>query len=711
MRTKWLLIALPLIVVGVLLQSALWVPTYASQTRGNPERLRTFLRASIGDAKLLNPILSANAAASEVMDNNIFEGLVVGDENLNLVGKLADHWQISEDAYVAALPDRKLVNGLPATAANIAALLDEAWKGARLGGMEASIQGLDVVPAETRTTTETALVDNEKGKQAPLDIELSVAVPERVRLRLSKVEAQLFRKLEPALGAGYFAGSPLSDRVRAKKPEQLRFLRDKLSELLAVGEHNPVVTFFLHSGVRWHDGVPFTAEDVKFTYQALVDPRNASPRSSSFEGIKSVEVLDELTARVTYKRLYAPAIIDWQIGIIPKHSLDDAGLSREKKQSATSKAEREALSIRNSVFNRSPIGTGPFRFAEWRQDQFIRLARNDDYWGRKAEYQELFFRVIPDYLTMELEFQAGALDRYEALPHQAARYRKNAAYHVLDRRRGYYSYIGYNTRRPLFQDARMRRALGMAIDVDSVIKYVLSGEGKRSTGPFYSNTPFNDPSLQPLRYDPQAALALLAELGWKKNARGMLEKDGKPLEFTLVTNNGNPQRKAILTIAQEAWRKLGIDCKIQTFEWTVFLEDFIHKLNFDAVVLAWVGGDINPDKYQLWHSSQAGPFQLNFSGYKNPRVDALIEAIREEYDFDKQVSLTHQVHRLIAEDQPFTFLYEPTEPIALDTRIVQIEHAADGRESYRKIEPTATGSIDYYFTAWRKLAQEPAYAP
>jgi ABC-type transport system substrate-binding protein len=709
MGTKWLLIALPLIVFGVLVQSVFWVPTYASQTSGNPERLRTFLRASISDAKLLNPIISSDAVASEAI-SNVFEGLVDGDENLKLVGRLADHWQISEDAYVAALPDRTLPDGRSATAAHVASAIEAAWKGARLGGIETSIQALELVPEETRALTESALVDDGKGKKVPLEIELSVAVPERVKVRLSKVESRLFDQLESALGAGYFRGFPFADRIKAKNPRLLHHLSEKLPDLLGIGEHNPIVTFHLRAGVRWHDGVPFTAEDVKFTYEALVNPRNASPRASSFDTIKSLEVVDELTARVTYKRLFAPAIIDWTIGIIPKHLLDDAALKRERAKSSLSKDAVASFSIRNSEFNRAPVGTGPFRFAEWRQDQFIHLKHNPDYWGVKPEYRDIFFRVVPDFLTMELEFQAGALDRYDALPHQAARYRKNSEYHVLDRKRGYYTYIGYNMRRPPFQDVRVRRALGMAVDVESIIRYVLSGEGKRASGPYYSNTPFNDPKVLPLPYDPAGALALFAEAGWNKNARGMLEKDGKPLQFTLVTNNANPQRKAIITIAQEAWRKLGIDCKIQAFEWNVFLED-VHALNFDAIVLGWVGGDINPDKYQLWHSSQTGPYQLNYAGYKNPQVDELIVRIREEYDFDTQVALTHQVHRLIAADQPYTFLYEPTEPVVLDKRIALVDRKPDGSEAYRKIEPTPSGAIDFYFRQWRKLSEEPSDAP
>jgi len=711
MGTKWLLIALPLIVLGVLAQSVLWVPTHDSQARGNPERLRTFLRASISEPKLLNPVIYSDASAGEVMSNNLFEGLIDTDEHLRLVGRLAHHWEITEEAYVAELPTRTLPDGSKGTAASVATLIDAAWKGARLGGIESSILSVEVVPAETRRLTESVMIDDAKGKKTPVDAKLSIDVPARVKIRLSKVETQLFEKLEPVLGVAYFRDYPFAERFKLEKPELMGKLRDKLPELLGVGEHNPVVTFYLQPGVRWHDGVPLTAQDVEFTYEALINPRNTSPRASSYEAIKSVEVVNDLTARVTYKRLYAPAIIDWQMSLIPKHLLDDAALQREMDRRSISNDARKTFSIRASDFNRNPVGTGPFRFVEWRPDEFIHLKRNEDYWRRKAETRDVFFRVIPDYLTMELEFQAGALDRYETLPHQAQRYRADPDYRVLDRRRGYYTYIGYNSRRPLFQDVRVRRALGMAIDVDSIIKFVLSGEGRRATGPYYTTTPFNDPAVKPLPYDPARALALFAEAGWKKNAGGMLEKDGKPFQFTLVTNNGNPQRKAVMTIAQEAWRKLGIDCKIQAFEWTVFLEEFVHKLNFDAIVLGWVGADINPDKYQLWHSSQTGPYQLNYAGYKNPQVDALIERIRLEYDFDTQVALTHQMHRLVAEDQPFTFLFEPIEPVVIDKRLVRVQHGEDGREIFRKIEPAPSGSIDLYFSEWRKLAEPPSDAP
>lgn len=707
MRTKWLLLALPLAILGLLLQSSLWVPTYASQAEGNPGRLVTFVRASIGDAKHLNPVVASERFAFEVMDRNVFEGLVAEDENMQVVPRLAERYETTEEAYLAVLPERSLPNGRRADAATLLAALRAAWQAGELGEVGPSITGIEPAPAEVRQLTTTVLARNDEGRETPLDVRLSVDVPERVKLTLSRVEPTLFRELQAVLGAGYFEGYPFEARFKLEKPEQRELVRARFPQLLPIGEHNPVITFFLRPGVRWHDGEPFGAHDVKFTYEAIVNPKNTSPRAGSFEAIKSIEIVDPLTARVTYKRLYSSGIIDWMLPLVPKHLLDDAALEREAKRRRLSDAERQKLSVRTTEFNRNPIGTGPFRFVRWLPDQFIQLSRNEQYWGEKARYRDIFYRIIPDYLTMELEFRAGALDVYDTLPHQAARYRADPDYRVLQYNEGAYAYIGYNARRPPFDDKRVRRALGMAIDVDAIIRHVLSGEGRRSTGPYYSHTPYYDPEVKPLPYDPQAALALLAEAGFRKNARGMLERDGKPFAFTLVTNNGNPQRKAIMTIAQEAWRKLGIDCKIQAFEWTVFLEQFVHQLNFDAIVLGWAGGAITFDKYLYFHSTQVSPYQRNYSGYQNPQADELLTRIGETYDAEELRKLTRQLHRVIAEDQPTTFLYEPIRPLAFDRRIARVTRSPDGTELVRELETPPSGNVYHAIAEWQKLSSVP----
>lgn len=711
MRTKWLLLALPLAILALLLQSSLWVPTYASQAQSNPGRLVTFIRAQVGDVKHLNPVVSSDFDAAQLMDDNLFEGLIWADENLKLAPKLAERWEVSEDAYVAVLPERKLKDGSAPTAAALAERIRAAVQQGLLGEASAHVLGVEITPAERRSATETVLVKNAKGRDEPVDVELSIDVPERVRVRLSHVDPRLFERLAAVLGTDYFAPGPFLDRFRLKKPELLEAVRSKLPQLLQVGEHNPIITFHLRPGVRWHDGAPLTAEDVKFTYEAIVNPKNASRYAGSFSTIKSVEAVDELTARVTYKELYSPAIQDWTIGLIPKHRLDDAALARELEQREPGRGAREPLTLRTTSFNRNPIGTGPFRFSEWRAGQYIHLERNEQYWGERAQYRDCYFRTIPDYLSMELEFSAGAVDMYLAQPHQAQRYREDDRYQVLSSNDGMYTYIGYNLRRPLFQDLRVRRALGMAIDVNAIIRYVLAGEGKPATGPYYSNTPYYDPGVAPLPYDPKGALELLAQAGWRKNAAGMLEKDGKVFAFTLVTNNGNPQRKAIMTIAQEAWRKLGIDIKVQAFEWTVFLEEFVEVNNFDAIVLGWAGGAINPDKYIIWHSSQSHPHESNHVSYESARADELIMKIRTTYDEAETVRLTRELHRVIAEDQPCTFLYEPLRPLVFDKRIARVRRDPGGGERVEKLVTPPSGEVLHFFREWRKLPSVPESFP
>ncbi len=165
----------------------------------------------------------------------------------------------------------------------------------------------------------------------------------------------------------------------------------------------------------------------------------------------------------------------------------------------------------------------------------------------------------------------------------------------------------------------------------------------------------------------------------------------KFLSLHLITNNGNPIRKNLMTIAQNAWKKIGVKVNTQVFEWAVFLNDFVNTGDFDAVVLGWSMG-IDPDLYQIWHSSQAGPQQLNFVGYKNPRADELIVRIRQEYNRDRQEELTHELHRLIHEDQPYTFLYAPLSTGSWIRKLCWSKKGRMGKNSSKRFIPPKAGT-------------------
>jgi ABC-type transport system substrate-binding protein len=701
---RWL-IAIPLVVVALLLQSAFWAPRYETQSAGNPKRLVHFIDAGIGDPQILNPILSADNAATQV-ENLVFDTLLDVDEQLQPRAKLAQAWETTEEAYLAVLPGRAFADGTPATPERVAERVREALARGDLAGELRAVEGL--APEERRSELSLVTLDAE-GKASERRVPVRVEMPARVKITLARVAPDLFERLGPVLGDALLDPAGLAARVHPEAELSPEELARHLPELLPLIEHNPVVSFQLRRDARFHDGHPFDAGDVKFTYQAILDPKNASPRVSSFEPVKAVEIVDPYTVRVVYKRLYSPAIVEWvYMGILPEHLMNAAALEREMDRRGIRGEARASFSLRQSETGQRPIGTGPFRFVRWQRDELVELARNDAYWKGPPEFERVTFRTIPDLVTQELEFRAGAVDTYAAQPHQVARYRQDDRYHAVSTVTNSYSYIGYNLRRPLFQDVRVRRALAMAIDVDQLIEFVLYGEGQRVSGPYYASTVFYNPETKLVPYDPEGARRLLAEAGWRPGPDGILQKNGERLAFKLITNHGNPARRAIMTIAQDSWKKLGVDVVTQAFEWTVFLEEFVNPAEFDAVVLGWSGGALDPDLYQVWHSSQTGKYQLNFAGYVNPEADRLIERIRVEYDPDLRLALAHRLHDVIAADQPYTFLVASTATYVLDRKMVIVERDASGKERYRPIEPVK-GMLTFYFERWRKLASDPVF--
>ncbi|MFH1984079.1 MAG: ABC transporter substrate-binding protein [Pseudomonadota bacterium] len=714
MTVRRVLIAAPVVVMVILLQSYFWVPSYEQQTRGNPERLSNYITGSIGDASLINPILSADSASSQI-ESMVFEGLIDRDKDLRLRGRLATAWDISEIATFLVNPTAVIPGAAaPLSATETAerllrAVANRHPEDALLDQTLANIQEISVVPAQEGTVTHRLPGPAAQGDSATSAVTVTVTLspPPTIRLRLHRVDQDLFSNLEKILGDAYFTGHHTAGYLTAAPELNPEEMVQVARQLLPATEHNPVIEFLLRPGVRFHDGHEFSAEDVKFTYDAIMDPRNLSPRTSDYEPVKTVTVDGPLKVRVTYKRLYSPAISTWAMGILPAHRLNDAALAKEARRQGKDPA---TFTLRQSDFNRHPIGCGPFVFSEWKSDQYIRLARFDDYWEGPANYRGYVVRVIPDLLTQEMEFYAGTLDHYGVPPYQVKRLKEDPRFQSFSGTAFGYTYIGYNLRRAPFDDPRVRRALGMAIDARQIIDYVLYGQAETITGPFPKQTDFYNSNVPALPYDPAGAAALLKSAGWMPNAAGILEKEGRPLQFTLITNSGNDLRKAILAIAQDAWKRIGVDVRTDLLEWSVFLQERVNKLDFDALVLGWQMG-IDPDLYQIWHSSQTGPFQLNFVGFRNAAADDLIIKIRQEYDLAKQIDYCHRLHAIIADEQPYTFLYVSNWTAVLDRRIAIKETDAAGNTRYRRIEPTKTGNYAFDFNQWIKLPTPPVFEP
>jgi len=415
-----------------------------------------------------------------------------------------------------------------------------------------------------------------------------------------------------------------------------------LAESWDVSPDGLVITFHLRKGVRWHDGRPFTAADVLYTYQVTIDPKTPTAYAGDFLKVKKAEALDDHTFRVTYDKPFAPALMSWSVGILPKHLL-------------------EGQEITTSPLGRRPVGTGPYKFKEWVTGQKIVLTANADYFEGRPWIDGYILRIIPDTATMFLELRAGGIDRMGLTPLQFTRqtetpvFRKN--YNKFRYLSFAYTYLGYNLKHPLFSDKRVRQAIAHAVNRQEIIEGVLLGLGKTATGPYKPGTWAYNPKVRDYPHDPAKARALLAEAGWRE-VGGVLQKDGRPFEFEIITNQGNEVRAKCAEIIQRRLAEVGIRVKIRVVEWAAFVKDFINQRKFDATILGWTI-PMEPDLYDVWHSSKTGPEELNFVSFQNAEVDELIVKARESFDQAFRKRCYDRIQEILAEEQPYLFLYVP----------------------------------------------------
>jgi len=455
----------------------------------------------------------------------------------------------------------------------------------------------------------------------------------------------------------------------------------ELAESWSISPDNLTITFKLRKGVTWHDGAPFTSADVMFTYRMYVDPETPTAYAEDYLQVVKAETPDDYTFRVTYAEPYAPALMSWGVAIHPKHLL-------------------EGVKLAESPLARHPIGTGPYVFKRWDPREKLVLEANPDYFEGAPWIKRVVYRIIPDQSTMFLELKSGSLDFMGLTPLQYDRQTDTLAFKRRYQKFRYlafgYTYLGYNLRRPLFQDKRVRQALAYAIDKQELVDGVLLGYGQAATGPYKPDTWVYNPKVRRYPYDPGKAKELLAEAGWlDRDGDGLLDRDGKPFSFTIITNQGNDLRSKSGEIIQRRLQEIGIDVRLRIIEWASFLNEFVFPGDFDAVILGWTGGP-DPDQYDIWHSSKTAPRQLNFIAYHNPEVDALLEKGRRVFDQAKRKQIYDRFQEILAEEQPYAFLYDGEALPVVARRFHGIEEAPAG--------------IRYNFIDWYVPQEEQKYA-
>jgi peptide/nickel transport system substrate-binding protein len=389
--------------------------------------------------------------------------------------------------------------------------------------------------------------------------------------------------------------------------------------------------FDLRKDVKFHDGRPLTARDVKYTYQSILDPRNHSPNRGLLKTLMAVDVLSTYRARFRLSEPHAPFVEQFTLGIVPARS------------------ESSAASTRTL-----PPGSGPFMLASSEPGEKIVLKANASYWDGAPNVAGLVFKIVPDSMVRVLEFKNGSVDflQNDIEPDMLPWLRKNTDASVQIRQGTTFQYIGINLNHPILRHRKVRQAIACAIDRQRIIRYVLKDLAMPASGLL---SPLNwayESAVESWPHDPERAKHLLDEAGFPDP-----DGDGPLPRFKLSFKTTNIDlRQRIAEAFKEQLQAVGIELEIRSYEWGTFYSD-VKKGNFHLFSLAWVGV-MDPDiYYQIFHSASVPPDGDNRGHYANPDLDRLLERGRRAVNIDERRAIYAEVQKIVARDLPYIPLW------------------------------------------------------
>ncbi|MBN2769025.1 MAG: peptide-binding protein, partial [Campylobacterales bacterium] len=419
-------------------------------------------------------------------------------------------------------------------------------------------------------------------------------------------------------------------------------------------ENDTTLIFELQEGLRWHDGVAVTSKDIVFTYNLLNSDKITTPYKDDFKNIRSVEALSQTKIKVIYKKPYFKALVIWMMGILPEHLWSKEG------------------DPMTSRLNKEPVGTGPYIMKKaFGPNEQIVLEVNSYYKPHPPRIEKVVFHPIKDPMMEFISLKAhkldlGSLDALQLERQTDEDFQKN--YQIIEEPSYSYSYLGFNLRNEKFKDKRIREAISSAINKKELIDLLFFSHGKICNGPFMPDSDVYPKDVKEHIYNPQKAKEILATLGFDEM---------HPFEFELATNTDNDIRIYAAQILQHQLSKVGIKMRIRSMEWQAFLNTVVMPRDFEAVLLGW-NLSLIPDAKSIWHSSSDKPGGFNLVGYKNSKIDKLIDEAEGMVDEERFAKNYKEIFSLIAEDKPYIFLYIPNSITAISKDIKGVEPSIIG---------------------------------
>ena len=424
----------------------------------------------------------------------------------------------------------------------------------------------------------------------------------------------------------------------------------ELAESWEISEEGKKYTFFLRKDVVWHarDGeepVAFTADDVIFTYNVMMHPKTITPLKVRYEFIESAAKLDDHTVEFTLKRPILNALAKFSFKVIPRHGLQNS----------------EFL-IRDDPFVQQPIGTGPYMLKNITADREVIMVANENYFKGRPRIDKFIARPFADQNIMGQALMFNAIDMIVLVNHRDLPQLQGDKRFVLQPYNALsYSFFGFNLRNPLLADKRVRKAFTYAINRQEMLDSFFQGQGTIISGPFAPGSWAYNLDVQPLAYDPDMAMQLLTEAGFTQGEGGLMEKNGQSLSLTLkvpIAKESEAVKRVVLAF-KNYLSKIGVEVEAEFQEWLSWKEDVFLHHDFDLIFASWVFDD-SADISSLFHSAEIGPWKNNFGAFSNPEADTLIVESKLTLDHEKRRTINRKLHELIAEENPYVFLWTLT---------------------------------------------------